>query len=439
VPEERRDGPLVLLVDDNADLLQLAEAFLEHRGFHVVTAVDGERALHALDIVQPDIIITDMVMPILDGLTFMREYARRPPPHVPIIAVSSFAPYLDQALELGAAAVLQKPYDAATLTSLARSLIDGRAPPNPAPRADADEHARLQAVLDVELDRAEPSLQPFIDDVAAIFDVPVAGISAVTHDWQRLVMQCSSASPDLGTPREHAFCTHAVAARAALVIQDALDNPLFRSNPNVTERGFRFYAGVPLMPAQGEAVGTLCILDFRPHHFSYWDLELLGLLARRVLSVLEWRLQRRKPEVPRSTCRYLALVDVEFGIYGKALFADLVVVWASRAVDRREPVALAALAVPDSQVQPAIERLRSITVGGQIGRLGRHRLGVIAPGRTAKAALEAIRSVMDVDSVVVTVDLSHFIGAPSLALRHVEHGLGRVGLDGATDPDHPLA
>src|SRR5690606_16207790 len=130
-----------------------------------------------------------------------------------------------------------------------------------------DEEARLRALLDLRLEEPDPQLglQPFLDELATLFEVPVAGLSAVTRDRQRLVAQCSRAGPpDPGVPREQSFCTHAVAARAALVVQNARDNPFFRGNPSVTRRGFSFYAGVPLVAAQGQAIGTLCLLDFAP-------------------------------------------------------------------------------------------------------------------------------------------------------------------------------
>jgi GAF domain-containing protein len=62
-----------------------------------------------------------------------------------------------------------------------------------------------------------------------------------------------------------------VAARAALVVQDTLDNPFFRDNILVRAKGLRFYAGVPLISRHGEALGTLCVLDQHARTFTHKD------------------------------------------------------------------------------------------------------------------------------------------------------------------------
>jgi CheY-like chemotaxis protein len=427
--DARADGPVVLVVEDDSDLLQIAEMLLEGRGCRAVGAENGRRALNLLEVVEPDVIVTDLMMPELDGFGFMREYFKRPPPHAPIVAMSAFGAYLDEARELGAAATIEKPFESSELTSIVIDLARGRTPAATAERrAGEDERARLKAVLDLEIERPDPTLQPLVDDLAAIFEVPVAGLSAVTENWQRLAIRCSTAPDDPGGPRESSFCTHAVAARAALIIQDALENPLFRDNPSVTERGFRFYAGVPLIAAHGEAVGTLCLLDFQPHSFTYLDLELLGLISRRVLAALDHRHKRERPEIPDSAYGNLQAADETLGIYGRSLFQDLVVVWTSRCLQLREPGALVAVAVPDGRLESTARTLREVMSGGLIGRLGLARLGVLVHKLTADEAQEAVRRAAGDDAVVVATDLAPYQGAAALALRHVEQALGGAGL-----------
>jgi CheY-like chemotaxis protein len=421
---------VVLVVEDDLDLLQVTKMLLEEAGCRVVGAENGQRALHVLDVVAPDVIVTDMMMPELDGFGFIREYSAKPEPRAPIIAVSAFGAYLDHARDLGAAAALEKPYDAGVLTDTVLKLARREQPARgQEPIAGEDEHARLQAVLDLEFERPDPALQPLVDDVAEIFHVPVAGLSAVTEDWQRLAMRCSIAPEDEGGPRAHSFCTHAVSARAALVIQDAQDNPLFRSNPSVTERGFRFYAGVPLVAANGETVGTLCILDYEPHRFSYLDLELLGIISRRVLAHLDRRQKLANPNVPDSAYPNLQAEDEELGAYSKSLFQELVAVESSRALQLGEPAALVAVATSPERLPGVVTSLREVTSGGLFGRLALARLGVLVHGKNAADAREAVnRAVGGDDAIVVAADLRQYHGAPSLALRHVEQSLGDAGL-----------
>lgn len=425
-------APRVLLVDDDQDLLALTEGFLCRQGMRVLTAADGRRALCILEVFEPDVIVTDLMMPELDGLEFIEEYLRRPGAHAPIVAVSGFLPYLDSAREVGAVATLQKPYGPKALTALVREAAAGGPLPEAEPASAAerdDEDARLRAVLDLQLTEPDPELglQRFLDEVAAIFGVPVAGVSAVTSDTQRLVAQCSIGERDPGGPRETSFCTHAVAARSALVIQDARKNPFFRGNPSVTERGFLFYAGVPLMAAHGEAVGTLCILDFEAHGFTYVDLELLGLCGRRVLAAFEWRDRRTSEDAPNSAYRYLQCVDEELGIFGKSLFSHLVVLEASRAIQTSEPAALVAVAVRPERLEETASALRDAVFGGLVGRLGAGRLGaVVRRKRAAEAQLLVARCARDPIEIAAT-DLDLYQGATGRALLHVEQALGSAG------------
>jgi CheY-like chemotaxis protein len=428
MPANSSARPVVLLVDDDADLRELAETVLDLAGMSVVTASDGRRALRTLELFQPHVIVTDMMMPGLDGLGLLREYAHRKGPHAPVLAVSAFSSYLDQARALGAAATLMKPYDPRQLTAVVRQLAGGAIPESAAamPLATEDEDARLRALFELKLDQpaSEPGMQRFLDEVANLFGVPVAGISAVTEDRQRLVTHCSMIEHDPGGPRDQSFCTHAVAARAALVVQDARDNPFFRDNPSVTVRGFQFYAGVPLIGSRGEAVGTLCILDYKPHAFTHFDLELLGLLARRVLATLELRDRRQHPDRPESVYGYLHQLDGELDICGKPLFADLVVVEASRGMERGEPSALVVVDIPPDRLEVAVHALRDAVQGGLIGRLDRNRIGTIVRGQRAEQAEELVRRACGEGAVVTGTDLDRYQGGTSgLALLHLEQAL----------------
>lgn len=420
----------VLLVDDDPDLLELGRTVLETDSVRVVTSPDGRRALQMLDLVEPDVIVLDMMMPELDGLGFLREYAARPLPRAPVIAVSSFSPYLDEARDFGAASVLRKPYDPAQLRTVVREIVGGNRPDgvsSDVPRED--ERARLRAMVELRVDQPalEPGMQRFLDEVASTFGVPIAGISAVTADRQQLVTHCTMLERDDGGPREQAFCTHAVAARAALVIQDALENPFFRDNPSVTVRGFRFYAGVPLIAAQGEAVGTLCILDYKPHSFTHYDLEILSLFARRVLAVLDARHKQAHPDTPDSVYRNLQQHDETLDIYGKSLFEDLVVVEAARSLVRGERSSLVVVQLPADRLASSVDALRDAVDGGLLGRLDTSRIGVIVRGQGAHDAESIVRRVCGDGALVASTDLDRYPGGASgMALVHLEQTVAEL-------------
>lgn len=427
---------LVVLVDDDDDTREIERFLLEAEGdFAVVTASDGRSALNLLDRIEPDVIVTDLVMPILDGFGFLREY-RAQGGTVPILAASALEPYLDRALQMGADAILHKPFEAISFIDVVRGLCTGRerAEEPPAPHvAPETESQRLRAILALDLDQptAEAGLEQFMKEVAAYFEVPTALISVVTMDRQFWTAGCGIPE-DLvearGTPREISFCTHAVAARAALIVQDTLDNPFFRDNVLVKTRGLRFYAGVPLISRHGEALGTLCLLDERARTFTHKDLELLTVFGRRVLATLEWREYSMTPIIPRSAFNHMEYLDRELQIFGAAGFRDLAIVEAARGIEAGIPVACVALAVPFRRLHEIVESLKARYLRSLIGRLGQARLGWIVPGHSAAQVREVALEIASTHSFAEAVDLSRYIGATRSVLYDLEQALGDAGL-----------
>ncbi|WP_424812560.1 PAS domain S-box protein [Roseococcus sp. YIM B11640] len=96
-------------------------------------------------------------------------------------------------------------------------------------------------------------------------------------------------------PREVAFCDTTIQRKAALVVPDLGDDGRFADNPLVTgEPHLRFYAGAPLLTPEGEALGSLCVLDDRPHpDFTADQAEILSDLAALVMAELELRRELR--------------------------------------------------------------------------------------------------------------------------------------------------
>ncbi|WP_339799989.1 EAL domain-containing protein [uncultured Marinobacter sp.] len=90
------------------------------------------------------------------------------------------------------------------------------------------------------------------------------------------------------TPREFAFCEYTLKQEKGFVVEDALTDPRICDNPLVTgEPYIRFYAGVPVREPTGFKIGTLCIIDSRPHSMGEADLETLRILASLVEDELE--------------------------------------------------------------------------------------------------------------------------------------------------------
>lgn len=100
------------------------------------------------------------------------------------------------------------------------------------------------------------------------------------------------------TSRDVAFCAHAIAGRETMVVPDAARDHRFAFNPLVLEDPeIRFYAGAPLRTPEGHALGTLCVLDRKPHKLGPEQRRALEALSRQVMAQLE--LRRQLAEVKR--------------------------------------------------------------------------------------------------------------------------------------------
>jgi CheY-like chemotaxis protein len=100
--------PHVLLVEDDPDTREMYSFYLSYSGLHVTEARTGRRALERAREDTPDVVVTDIAMPEMDGLELSRRLRAEEPTHnVPIIAVSGQAS--DRARQAGADLVLEKP------------------------------------------------------------------------------------------------------------------------------------------------------------------------------------------------------------------------------------------------------------------------------------------------------------------------------------------
>ena len=116
----------VLVVDDNADMREYLRRLLASH-FAVDTAVDGVAALQAVETNRPDVIVSDVMMPNLDGFGMLRELRRmEPAPRVPVILVSARAGEESrvEGIEAGADDYVVKPFSARELVARVKTQID---------------------------------------------------------------------------------------------------------------------------------------------------------------------------------------------------------------------------------------------------------------------------------------------------------------------------
>lgn len=125
--EPKRDQPLVLVADDNADIRDLLATRLQTRGFDVTAAADGQEALEKALAEDPDIALLDWVMPIIQGHELCVKLKTDPrTAQLPVVMLTARGEEEDRllGLDLGADAYLVKPFDIDELVGTLKRLLD---------------------------------------------------------------------------------------------------------------------------------------------------------------------------------------------------------------------------------------------------------------------------------------------------------------------------
>lgn len=116
----------LLLVDDDQAMLDLMTVILERKGFKVVKTTDSLAVMHMLDLVRPHLVISDLMMPGLDGLELC-EQIRRQPEHaalpVLILSAKNDPRTIEACLEVGATEYATKPLSPSNLVSTVHRLL----------------------------------------------------------------------------------------------------------------------------------------------------------------------------------------------------------------------------------------------------------------------------------------------------------------------------
>jgi hypothetical protein len=143
---------------------------------------------------------------------------------------------------------------------------------------------RATGLLDSDV---TPSFDRLARLAAHVLNAPVALVSLVDSDRQFFKSCLGLPEPwasQRQAPLSHSFCQYAVARREPLLVDDSREHEVLRDNLAIRDMGVIAYAGIPLIDADGHALGTLCVIDSRPRHWTTHQVQLLSDIAASVVT-----------------------------------------------------------------------------------------------------------------------------------------------------------
>ena len=193
-----------------------------------------------------------------------------------------------------------------------------------------NELTRLDALIDLDVLDTPPEAEfdSLVQAAALVCNVPISLISLV--DAERQWFKANLGLPGaVETPRDVAFCAHAIHEDGIFEVEDASKDLRFSDNPLVTSKpNIRFYAGATLRLSNGANVGTLCVIDSQPGKLNDNQRAVLAYLASAAVKALEGRrallaeqrtfkqLSRLAKQLSESESRFRTLSDASpLGIF----------------------------------------------------------------------------------------------------------------------------
>jgi GAF domain-containing protein len=276
----------LLVMGDQGEAARLSQALMR-RAVAVIKAPDAIGAISVARSEHPDVIVVGSRLPggsnfvVIERLRSLFQTAM-----TPIVALmEAGAEETGALLEAGADVVLRKPLieDEAARTIL--RLVQENESPSEAPPEVIRDPGRLRALDDTGLidTPRDEQLDRFTRLAARLLGVPTALISLV-DERRQFFKSDVGLSGELAAAREtpisQSYCQWTVATQQPLAIDDAREHPLVKNNPAIEEHQAISYCGVPLLTSEGYAIGTLCVVDSKPHNWTAQDVDALEDLGQ---------------------------------------------------------------------------------------------------------------------------------------------------------------
>lgn len=232
-----------------------------------------------------------------------------------------------------------------------------------------DETARLDAltrasVLDTE---AEPFFEDIVDSVQQVVSSPIVLISLV-DEWRQWFKARRGLDAE-ETPRDHAFCAHAILSDETLVVRDSredarfCDNPLVSGAPNVIA-----YAGAPIVLENGARLGTVCVIDHKPRQWSASEIAHVERNARLVARHIDARRAHLEQDRLRFLESSLTRAERRYQSVVESMSEGMVVHGLSGAIIDSNPAAAGILGLSEDQLFGRVSKdpaWRAITASGE--------------------------------------------------------------------------
>lgn len=304
----QNDGARILLADDNADMREYLQRLLVECGYQVVGVPDGERALALARSEHFDLVLSDVMMPGVDGAELLNALRSDPQTAtLPVILLSARAGEESrvEGLAAGADDYLVKPFSARELAARVESHIKLAG-------LRRDQKARTAADLAAmeRLNEVGNRCSRMGHDFEGCLEAILAAAIAVTGAEKGNIQLYEFASKDLKIAAHSGFdepflrffetvrikdptaCGTALLSSERVIVEDIEENEIFAGQPSLSpllEAGIRAVQSTPLISSSGLIFGAISTHFRQRHRPSERDLRLLDLLARQAADYLERR------------------------------------------------------------------------------------------------------------------------------------------------------
>jgi diguanylate cyclase (GGDEF)-like protein/PAS domain S-box-containing protein len=297
--------PTVLIADDNADMRGYLCRLLRNE-YHVLSAANGQQALQLARTHQPDLLLSDVMMPGLDGFELLSTLRQQPAlTTMAVILLSARAgeEARIEGLQAGADDYLTKPFNARELLARVHGMVAlSRA------RREAHDHERRMREEAEKLNRlhalsnrllAAPTLQDALSEVlnacidmlgavmgnVQLYDEAAGSLQLLVHRGfdQQFLSHFKRVGKD-----EHTVCAEALRRRERVVVEDIRTAPGFEHLRKIAaQAGYCAVQSTPLLNRDGKVLGVISTHFAGSHQPSEQELRLLDLYVNQAVDLLE--------------------------------------------------------------------------------------------------------------------------------------------------------